>query len=171
MAWRRRLTLLLPPFLWAAVIFVLSSVPDLRSDLAPVWDLILRKIAHAAEYGILALLIARIGLADGATLRWTVSVAGLAAVAYAATDELHQLAVTGRQGSLADVGVDVLGAALGLAGLVFVRQNGRPSALPVARRITASSVRRSPRKPSARRRRAGTRPSGRVRSAPSLRVR
>jgi len=42
---------------WAALIFALSSVPDLNSGLGG-WDLVLRKLAHATEYGILGALLA-----------------------------------------------------------------------------------------------------------------
>ena len=49
----------LPVVAWAALIFAFSSVPDLGTGLGG-WDLVLRKIAHAAEYAILgALLVAR----------------------------------------------------------------------------------------------------------------
>ena len=44
--------------LWAAVIFALSAIPGLATDLG-VWDTILRKAAHATEYAILALLLFR----------------------------------------------------------------------------------------------------------------
>jgi VanZ family protein len=54
----RRVSLWAPVVLWAAVIFVFSSVPNLGTDLG-VWDTILRKCAHATEYAILALLLFR----------------------------------------------------------------------------------------------------------------
>ncbi|MBA3787736.1 MAG: hypothetical protein H0X21_03465, partial [Actinobacteria bacterium] len=38
----------LPVVLWAAVIFALSSVPDLGTGLGN-WDLLLRKLAHVVE--------------------------------------------------------------------------------------------------------------------------
>ena len=39
----------------------------------------------------------------------------LGATAYAATDEFHQLFIEGRSGEVRDVGIDSLGALLGLA--------------------------------------------------------
>src|SRR3954470_17800867 len=53
-----RLSLWGPVVLWAAVIFALSSVPHLGTDLG-TWDTVLRKCAHATEYAILALLLYR----------------------------------------------------------------------------------------------------------------
>ena len=50
----------IPVVLWAAVIFTLSSVPDLGTGLG-TWDLVLRKIAHTTEYALLGALIADAG--------------------------------------------------------------------------------------------------------------
>ena len=101
----RALSLWLPVVLWAAVIFALSSVPSLGTGLG-TWDLALRKIAHMAEYAILAVLLAR---ALG-SYAWAFA----AAVAYAVTDEVHQTFVAGRAGKPLDVAIDAAGALLGL---------------------------------------------------------
>jgi VanZ family protein len=95
----------LPVALWAATIFLLSSLSSLDSGLG-AWDLVLRKAGHIAEYAILGALAGR---ALGSSLP-----AFLLATAYAATDELHQHFVPGRTGALADVAIDALGAAIGV---------------------------------------------------------
>jgi VanZ family protein len=87
------------------VIFAFSSVPHLSSGLG-TWDLVLRKLAHTAEYAILGALLWR---ALGREL-----VAWGAGVAYAATDELHQHFVRGRHASPVDVAIDAFGVALGI---------------------------------------------------------
>jgi VanZ family protein len=95
----------LPAVAWAALIFALSSVPDLGTGLGG-WDLVLRKIAHAAEYAVLGALLLR------ATGR-----AGLAfalGAAYAISDEVHQSFVPGRLGSPLDVAIDAAGVAVGI---------------------------------------------------------
>jgi len=90
---------------WAGVIFVLSSIPDLGTGLGG-WDLALRKVAHAAEFALLGLLLvratgqARLALALG--------------TAYAISDELHQHFVPGRLGSPLDVAIDAVGVAAGV---------------------------------------------------------
>jgi VanZ family protein len=94
-----------PVVLWAAVIFALSSVPDLGTGLG-TWDLVLRKIAHAAEYAVLAALLLR-------ALRKELPAFGLG-VAYAASDELHQHFVSGRVGAPLDVVIDSVGVAVGI---------------------------------------------------------
>jgi len=101
-----RLTYWAPVVLWAAVIFVLSSIPDLGTGLE-TWDTVLRKLAHTAEYAILGGLIFRAaGSAPAAVLL---------ASAYAVTDEVHQTFVTGRHGSPLDWLIDTAGAVLGVA--------------------------------------------------------
>ncbi|MCK5084681.1 MAG: VanZ family protein [Candidatus Pacebacteria bacterium] len=100
----------LPVFLWCAVIYYLSSIPSLRSDLPNQWDFILRKIAHMTEYGILTLLLFRAYFrSNGFTIKKSISFAITFALTYAFTDEYHQLFVFGRQGSLNDVFIDSLG--------------------------------------------------------------
>jgi len=96
----------LPVLVWAGVIFALSSIPSLNSGLG-TWDFVLRKCAHMTEYAILAVLLVR---ATG-SYAWAFALA----VAYAATDEVHQLFVRGRHGSAVDVAIDALGAVIGLA--------------------------------------------------------
>ena len=96
----------LPVLAWALVIFALSSVPSLTTGLG-TWDLVLRKLAHAAEFALLAALLQR----------WLARpwLALLAASAYAATDELHQAFVAGRVASPVDWAIDTAGALIGVA--------------------------------------------------------
>jgi len=95
----------IPVVLWAGVIFGLSSIPSLGTGLG-VWDLVLRKLAHLAEYAVLGALVYR------AAPRVPVAI-GLAA-AYAATDEWHQTFVRGRHGSPLDWLVDTAGLVAGI---------------------------------------------------------
>jgi VanZ family protein len=95
----------LPVVAWAAVIFAFSSIPSLSSGLG-TWDTVLRKCAHVLEYAILgALLLRALG---------RIGPAFLVAVAYAATDEIHQHFVRGRHASPIDVAIDAAGVALGI---------------------------------------------------------
>ncbi len=92
---------------WMALIFYLSSIPDLQ--LTGAWaplNWVLRKLAHISEYAILAML-------------WYANVkdakiAGILSVAYAMTDEIHQYFVPGRTGSGVDVVIDTIGIVIGL---------------------------------------------------------
>jgi VanZ family protein len=96
----------LPVVAWAALIFAFSSVPDLGTGLGG-WDLVLRKVAHAAEFAVLGALLQR---AVGKPI-----VAFALGALYAISDELHQSFVPGRLGSPIDVAIDVAGVAVGVA--------------------------------------------------------
>ena len=116
---RHRLLLLwLPVVVWAAVIFAFSSVPDLGTGLGG-WDLVLRKIAHTAEYAILGALLLR------ATGR--IGVALAVGIAYAVSDELHQTFVPGRAGKPLDVAIDTLGLVCGIAVWHVLRSRREPA--------------------------------------------
>jgi VanZ family protein len=93
-----------PVVAWAAVIFTLSSIPDLGTGLGG-WDLVLRKIAHAAEFALLAALLVRAVRRPGLAIAL--------GVAYAVTDELHQSFVPGRAGAPLDVLIDSVGVVVG----------------------------------------------------------
>ena len=104
---RSPLSAWLPVVVWAGVIFAFSSVPSLLTDLGP-WDTILRKLAHLAEYAILGALL------DRALRRPQLAVAIVFAALYAVTDEVHQVFVEGRHGAPLDVGIDIVGALVGV---------------------------------------------------------
>ena len=101
----RAVSLWLPVVVWAAVIFIFSSIPSLGTGLG-VWDTILRKGAHMTEYAILGALLLR---ALGRELP-----ALAVGFAYAITDEIHQHFVSGRHASPLDVLIDTAGVAIGV---------------------------------------------------------
>jgi VanZ family protein len=101
----RVLSVWLPVVAWAGLIFTLSSIPDLGTGLGG-WDLVLRKLAHTAEYAVLGLLLMR-ALEQAA-------VAFAVGVAFAVTDEIHQAFVPGRHGAPLDVLIDAAGVAIGV---------------------------------------------------------
>ena len=105
MASSRTLSLWVPVVLWAGVIFALSSIPSLGTGLG-TWDYVLRKGAHMTEYALLGALLMR-------ALEREVP-AFLAALAYAASDELHQHFVHGRHAAPVDVAIDAVGILVGL---------------------------------------------------------
>jgi VanZ family protein len=106
----------LPVIAWAAVIFAFSSVPSLGTELG-TWDLVLRKLAHAAEYAVLGALLVR-------AMRRPLP-AFAVAVLYAISDEVHQTFVPGREGAVLDVLVDAAGAAAGVLAWKTLVLDGR----------------------------------------------
>ena len=97
------------------LIFFLSAQPDLGTGLG-VWDTILRKLAHAAEFGLLFLLWHR-------AFRWrNLAAAAAIAVGYAITDELHQTTVPTRHGSPVDVLIDTAGVVIAAVLVTHLRR-------------------------------------------------
>jgi VanZ like family len=102
----RAFTLWIPVVAWAALIFALSSIPNLSTAEGWVGD-VLSSGAHAVEYAIFGVLLVR---ALDSRL-----VAFAAGIAYAITDEIHQSFVPGRVASGIDLLVDAVGLLVGIA--------------------------------------------------------
>jgi len=94
--------------LWAALIFYLSARPSLKTNWG-VWDFILRKAAHMAEFAALSLLLWNAIRRRGIAFSRALALAAAAAFLYACSDEFHQRYVPGRTGSFRDVAIDSAG--------------------------------------------------------------
>ncbi|MFH1258307.1 MAG: VanZ family protein [Elusimicrobiota bacterium] len=119
---RKKLRYWLPVVVWAGVIFSLSSIPNLSTNLGTI-DLVLRKLAHLTEYAALTLLLLR-ALINTTGFSWRKSqIYSLSGAAfYAVSDELHQSFVPTRGPSVFDVGIDCLGVILALGLSVWWRK-------------------------------------------------
>ena len=98
-----------PPLVWMAIIFLLSSRTTLPSLAEPWLDVLLKKTAHFLEYALLAFLWWRALSGRGVRAGWSLIIAGLVSILYAASDEYHQTFVPGRHGRLWDLAVDSAG--------------------------------------------------------------
>jgi VanZ family protein len=144
---RRTAGLWLPVAAWMALIFWLSSQPDLPHAPDALLDFVLKKGLHAAGFGVLAGLWLRAlvpactspRLADSRNetlapplqrqsgwpagqsppLARARAWAFAATFAYAAVDEFHQSFVPGRTARVADVLIDAAGAVVALAVLAW----------------------------------------------------
>ena len=87
---------------------------------AEILDDPIRKAAHMTEYAILGLLSFAFLTSMGKKGKGAYLMALGIAVAYATTDEFHQLFVQGRSGRFTDVCIDTTGAVIGLFLLYFV---------------------------------------------------
>lgn len=113
----------LPVLAWFGLISLLSAQPGLRVSDDPGTDLPLRRLAHLAVFGALALLVLRgLGGVRGRTDRGVPRpLVALAIVTLlGGIDELHQAFVPDRSGRLADVALDAAGGALAIAGAFAV---------------------------------------------------
>jgi len=104
----------LPFFLWAGFIYYLSDQQSLKSSLEPMWDMILRKIAHLTEFAVLTFLLSRlVSLYNIEGKKFWFIVLSLA-LFYSVYDEVHQSYVQGRYGTVRDMIIDFNGAFLGV---------------------------------------------------------
>ena len=144
--WKRFLIYWSPVILWLCVITVASgdqkSVQHSSRIIGPVlhwlfpqlseqqvWEVVywVRKCAHMTEFGVLALVCWRAfqRVLPGALQPWSwrnARSAWLCCLLFASVDEVHQLFVPGRQGSVMDVMIDCAGAAIAL---LLLRALGR----------------------------------------------
>ena len=97
-----------PVFVWAGIIFTLSSITYLKTELK--YDLLIRKLAHITEYFIFTFLLYR---AFRGSFKINVSrlfmYPAILSFLYAISDEIHQYFVLGRSCSLKDVLFDSIG--------------------------------------------------------------
>jgi VanZ family protein len=111
---RHRLLDEAPVILWAALIYYLSSLPQLSHIPMPYH---LDKLAHAIVYGVLAVTAFRALYHQRrfeALKRNAGMLALLFVLLYGVADELHQQFVPGRVSSMLDLAADVAGAAIAL---------------------------------------------------------
>ena len=89
-----------------------SLSPDEQAEIIDTTEHFVRKIAHLTEYFILsALLVFALLFNDFLPINRAI-LAVLISLVYAATDEIHQLFVSGRACRLSDILIDTSGAAI-----------------------------------------------------------
>jgi VanZ family protein len=120
----------LPPFVYAALVFYLSSLPSWKiKAVSSIPDYLL----HFAEYAVFALLSIRFArnMTKGTIKGKTYTVTIIILVLFAISDELHQSFVPGRFASVLDFIADLAGILVGIGiYLLFLRyrMNGRQTA-------------------------------------------
>lgn len=112
----------LPALLIAAVIWRLSSTPDLAIAEGAL-DIVLRKAAHVGVFAALALACVLALRANGVRAAPAIWIGALIALGYAAVDELHQTTVPTRNGAVTDVLIDAIG--IGAASAALARRARR----------------------------------------------
>lgn len=134
---RNKIILWILIFAWMAVIFLFSSqngeessqlsegflrefilcfLPEgMNADTVDLLEYIVRKIAHMTEYAVLGILISlQIRMYEVfRSEAGKILAAGGLVLAYAATDEFHQLFIGGRSGQLTDILIDACGGVIG----------------------------------------------------------
>jgi VanZ family protein len=101
----------LPPILWTALIFYLSSLSSLPNF--EDFDFTVKKAAHFAVYAFLYLLLVRAfrstTVGNGTAVYWPPILAVPVAILYAISDEIHQSFLPFRTATIRDVLIDTAG--------------------------------------------------------------
>jgi VanZ family protein len=117
-----------PVVLYAALIFLLSSLSDADVYIPALTIPYADKVLHALEYGLLGILTYRAFRYAAGT--WSAAHAALLAIAastgYGMTDELHQAFVPLREANVWDVVADGMGSAVGAWGWTHVKPRTTP---------------------------------------------
>jgi VanZ family protein len=116
---QRFATTWLPSLVWMAIIFTLSAQQG-GGHLGSA-EVVLRKLAHVAEYLALTLLLLR--ASRRSDIAAALPIALVAALLFAISDEWHQSFVPGRTATARDVAIDGIGIAL--AALAATRTRAR----------------------------------------------
>ena len=99
-----------PVLVWTSVIFLLSTRQSVTVSDDYVWNFIFFKTLHLIEYAVLFLLYVRAFNLTIVIKPIYFFIAFLFTVLSGATDELHQMFVPTRQGTIRDVIIDATGA-------------------------------------------------------------
>lgn len=103
----------IPAVMWMIMIFSLSSVPSLSASSNPTFDFAFKKTAHVSVYFVLFFLL---WLPERKRDKSSYIKILLICLAFAVSDEIHQMFVPGRHPHIKDVGFDSLG--YGVASLI-----------------------------------------------------
>lgn len=93
------------------IVSIIESITDLKLEQSiSVITLIIRKIAHFSIYFVLGILWMLLLKEYNISLNKQIIYALLFCLLYSCSDEIHQLFIDGRNGSLLDVLIDMLGS-------------------------------------------------------------
>ena len=110
-----------PAVIVMILIFIASATPGSELPRFGAWDTFVKKGGHMLGYALLGAAYFR-ALSNGKGMnRFQCVIAVCLAILYAATDELHQKLTPGRTASLQDVGIDSVGACIGVSVLCLIR--------------------------------------------------
>lgn len=102
----------LPPVLWMALIYYLSAQSYLPSPAEPFANFVLKKLAHVFVYGVLYVLLYRAINGKKKKPNWLFPL--IITIAYAFSDELHQMMTPGRTPTIRDIVFDTCGALIAM---------------------------------------------------------
>ena len=122
MSIRRFLKAWLPTLFWAIIIFSFSSKTTPTTSAVYWQDFVVKKTAHLFVYAVLSVLIYRsLKLTTGYKRLYLLLFTLTLTILYAITDEFHQSFTFGREPTIRDVIIDIIGGTAGLS--AFLKLN------------------------------------------------
>ena len=122
----------IPPLLYMALIFAISSMKQPPLPMPEFEWLTIDKLYHFIEYAILGGLLTRAFVKAGPSVvpsRFAWHAAAVLSILYGASDEWHQTFVPGRFATFADWIADVLGSIAGVLGVYLYYRSSQQSAV------------------------------------------
>lgn len=102
-------------------IFIDKNISEEKKEfILDKYTTIVRKTAHFTMYLILGLLV--VNLLSEYNIRHIILVSLIICLLYSASDEFHQLFISGRSGEVRDVLIDTSGSLVGICGYYFVKK-------------------------------------------------
>jgi hypothetical protein len=114
-----------PAFGMMGLIFFFSSIPGQEFPPLGWWEWLVTNGGHALGYAMLSAAFVYGLSADQPAAPRQLALAVLLAVLYSFSDEFHQAFVPGRTPSLMDLGVDAIGALVGVGVWMYERRRVR----------------------------------------------
>lgn len=93
-----------------------------KEEIIEVIEPIIRKLAHYTFYAIGGILIANCVYQFCSEEKRVIAISTVIGILYATSDEIHQLMIAGRSGSIKDVIIDSIGILTGIAFLLLVKE-------------------------------------------------
>ena len=104
------------------LIFLASDTPGSSIPTFGIIDYVVKKGGHMTGYALLSMACLHGLTGKNRPNRTRVAAAVAIAVLYAITDEFHQTLTPGRTASITDVGIDAIGAILGVFAWIGIRR-------------------------------------------------
>lgn len=93
-----------------------------KEEIVKVVEPVIRKLAHYTFYALGGILIANCVYQFCNKEKCVITISAIIGIAYAASDEIHQLMVPGRSGNIKDVIIDSIGILTGIALFLLVQE-------------------------------------------------
>ena len=120
---------LLPAVIIMILIFIASATPGNEVPEFGTVDIFIKKGGHITGYALLGIACFLAAYGDNKKITRSVILSLCVSIVYAVSDEFHQSFTPGRSPSIIDVGIDTVGAIIGIGiTILIIKKRRRPHA-------------------------------------------